>query len=221
MTSLLKLGKVNFPKPADININMMPFIIGDKNSIPQKYQQYYTLIEQCQVDPSEYGKVGYLSISESIVAPGTSQRRPGIHTEKPGRLKNIECHLGRKQPDWGRGRIVEDKIIGGIFMASNVTDSCRAWNTHVDETGHQGSCEHLKDVLKNEHEVRFKENELFWLTDSCPHESLPLNNETYRQWFRFVTSEVSLWYSKHSTPNELGISPNCEIIEQPKFEICV
>jgi len=143
---LRKLGKINFPKSNDININMMPFIIGDKMSIPKEYQHYYPLIETCLVDSDENGKVGYLSISESFVKKNTSQRRSGIHTEKP----SISTPL-------------------------------------------------------------------VWITDSCPHESMILSNESYRQWFRFVTSKVSIWYSKHSTPNRLGVLPTCEIIGQSKF----
>ena len=32
---LLKIGKVNFPSPTNIKINMMPFIIGDKHLFPK------------------------------------------------------------------------------------------------------------------------------------------------------------------------------------------
>ena len=30
----------------------------------------------------------------------------------------------------------------------------------------------------------------------------------YRQFFRLVSSEVSLWYRDHSTPNPLGVLPD-------------
>ena len=58
---------------------------------------------------------------------------------------------------------------------------------------------------------------MYWMTDSCPHESMPLPELTYRQWFRYVTSAVSVWYEKHSTKNRLGIKPNCQIIFDDKF----
>eukprot|EP00966_Prymnesium_polylepis_P111135 2570751-Prymnesium_polylepis.1 len=48
---------------------------------------------------------------------------------------------------------------------------------------------------------------LFWTTDSTPHESLPLRKRCYRQFFRLVTSEVGVWWAKHSTPNPLGVEP--------------
>eukprot|EP00040_Diaphanoeca_grandis_P029693 m.174360 g.174360 ORF g.174360 m.174360 type:complete len:89 (-) comp31765_c2_seq4:112-378(-) len=37
------------------------------------------------------------------------------------------------------------------------------------------------------------------------HESLPLETSQHRQFFRLVTSDVSVWYSQHSDENPLGI----------------
>ena len=34
---------------------------------------------------------------------------------------------------------------------------------------------------------------------------------SYRQFFRLVTSQVSLWYKDHSTPNPLGVEPDPSI----------
>ena len=41
-----------------------------------------------------------------------------------------------------------------------------------------------------------------------PHESLALPQGAYRQFFRLVTSQVSLWYKDHSTENPLRVDPN-------------
>ena len=41
-----------------------------------------------------------------------------------------------------------------------------------------------------------------------PYESLPLTQRAYRQFFRVVTSQVSLSYKDHSTPNPLGVEPD-------------
>lgn len=81
LRSFVRLGRITFPKPTGININMMPFIIGDRTSIPQEYQVYYPLLEQCRVNQEELGKVGYLSINENLVQANTTHRRGGIHTE--------------------------------------------------------------------------------------------------------------------------------------------
>lgn len=76
------IDRVVFPDPNGININMMPFIIGDDESIPEDYRHYCPILHRCAVDDYEIGKVGYLSIMESYVKGGSSQRRPGVHTEK-------------------------------------------------------------------------------------------------------------------------------------------
>ena len=60
-------------------------------------------------------------------------------------------------------------------------------------------------------------NRLYWLTDRTPHESLPLEKTQRRQFFRLVSSEVSVWYSKHSTPNPLGVKADCKIVNRDKF----
>ena len=81
----VKLSQIKFPKANNININMMPYIIGDKSSIPPKYNHYYDIINQCeQYLQKKKGLVGYISIMESFVEKGKSQRRGGIHVERHG-----------------------------------------------------------------------------------------------------------------------------------------
>ena len=41
-----------------------------------------------------------------------------------------------------------------------------------------------------------------------PHESLPVPQRAFRQFFRLVTANVSLWYKDHSTANPLGVKPD-------------
>ena len=36
---------------------------------------------------------------------------------------------------------------------------------------------------------------------------------SYRQFFRLVTSQVSLWYKDHSTPNPLGVKPDPDVTQ--------
>jgi hypothetical protein len=202
------LGKINFPKPQNIIINMMPFIIGDIDSIPDEYKHYNDVLLKCPVAKSEIGKVGYLSITETNVKANMSQRRSGIHTEK-----HSSASWGGGG-GWGNGSHINNQYTG-IFMASTVDNSCRLWNKHIDTPGHMGDCSHLESILG---EPTFLEkNELVWMTDSCPHESMPVKKDVYRQWFRFVTSEVNLWYKDYSTENRLGVLPSCRILEGSKF----
>merc|ERR1711972_139009 len=110
---------IEFPPPQDININMMPFVIGSKESVPQAYAHYWPLIQKCQdvMDPDEVGKIGYLTIHESLVEKGNSQRRPGLHVETPGNLRTSGCFQEQRYY-WGCGIIRADfsTVQGGIFM---------------------------------------------------------------------------------------------------------
>jgi hypothetical protein len=47
-----------FPPPTGIQINMLPFIIGNDHSIPREYRGYSHLIQACTHDKEDHGKVG-------------------------------------------------------------------------------------------------------------------------------------------------------------------
>lgn len=191
--------KVVFPAFSNLQCNMMPFRMGQMCSLPLKYHGYWDLLDACQIPNEELGKVGYLTISESFVEKDETQRRPGLHVEK---------HPAFRWGSWG------DKA--GLFMASNVDDTCRIWNCYVETPGPMGDCEHLRDQLKNP--INLKSNQLVWLTDSCPHEAIPQKEAGMRQFFRVVTSRVDLWYKAHSTVNPLVPVPRgVRVIEENKF----
>lgn len=76
---------MEFPPPEGININMMPIVIGVKESIPLEYRHYHELILRCPVQRTDWGKIGYLTVHESVIdEEGVSQRRGGLHIETPG-----------------------------------------------------------------------------------------------------------------------------------------
>jgi len=205
--------RMDFPLANGININMMPFIMGQPDSIPPAYRQYWPLIKGCNLSRSEQQKVGYLTIQESWVSAGQSQRRRGLHIDSPGARLSQGGNYQKERFDWGCGIVRYDssEVQGGIYMASNVPNSCRVWNVQVAEpvVGELGDLEHLRDALG---EGTFMEaHKLYWLTDSTPHESLPLSKETYRQYFRLVTNSLTAWYPEHSTANPLGVIPDSRV----------
>ena len=226
-----------FPKSKKININMMPFIFARNFKdcrLPEYLKEYWkSMISRCIMDDEQIGKVCYLTIQESKVKKNFSHRRPGIHTERPGK---VELRVGQiDDVDKGQGSAMVDSdtvcgvgsyilydcddsvIRGGIFMASNIEDSCRVWDCQImddNSIGHLGDIEHLRSLLP-ESEV-MEPNRLYWLTDRTPHESLPLKNKKCRQFFRLVTSEVSLWFEEHSTKNPLGVVPDPNITKVVK-----
>jgi len=147
----------------------MPFSIGIESSIPTKCRQYWKILEKCFLDDSLYGKTGYLSIKESFVQKGQTHRKAGLHVDK-------------SFDGWGNRQLSK----GGIFMASTVENSTRIWQTRITNSHLDGTCEHLRNLLGTGELC--EANELIWITDECPHESLPVESNTYRQFFRYVAS---------------------------------
>ena len=138
----------------------MPIKLWDlENTLPSELQGYKAIIASCyysnfKVDmEGKYGTnndlIGYLTIHESYVEPGTTQRRPGLHIERPGvvasqdtrlvtrptieRWSVIQPYSNNRQPPtaeelaymnlaWGLGSWIEGIPIDGIYMASTVDD---------------------------------------------------------------------------------------------------
>lgn len=149
---------------------------------------------------------------------------PGVMMSKGGRFY---CELG-----WGGlgalkggplGGVVDEQLAGGIYMASNISNSCRIWNCTLDRlseiVGNLGDVEHLRELLGEGEPLNA--DELIWMTDATPHESVPLPNGGYRQFFRLITSSMSVLFSQHSTANPLGILPDPKIttiVDDDKFK---
>jgi hypothetical protein len=214
MINFKKLSKIAFPTSRNININMMPIMMGNHSTIPSEYAHYHPIIRQCENALAnkdfERGKIWYLSIMESIVPPYTSQRRAGIHVEK------MSASHGWGG-GWGGGSGHDQNLYSGLFMASSTDYSCRVWDTRAADPQKVS----YQSVESADGHV-MKRNELYWLTDACPHEAMI--NETskhiYRQWFRLVSSDVGIWYTRHSTPNRLNVVPDkykTRIVDYSKF----
>ena len=252
-------GYCQFPEPTNININMMPFIVStvfEKTKLPASVLPYKDMIRQ--VIQTAYGwnnrnkaaligKIFFLTIQESWVEENTSQRRAGLHTDNPGPIKirkssglsnsEDEMKTGGFSKGSGSHNFVEcwhhwgnTNDLGGIYMASNVADSCQVWNCKVipdEETGlevisHFGDIEHLREFLPAEESVQIlDESCIYWITDRTPHESLPLKKGQYRQFFRIVTSDVSLWFVDDNTENPNGVKPDptiTKLVKGSKFK---
>jgi len=241
-----------FPEPTDININMMPFIVStnfEQTKLPDYVRPYSHMIEQ--VIWSAYGfggrnkgalegKIFFLTIQESWVDENTSQRRPGLHTDNPGPIK-IRKPAGQSSSEnepregFNKGSGSLDFVecfhhwgntnaLGGIYMSSNIADSCRVWDCKIvpdEETGLEtiskfGDIEHLREFLPEETAELMEEDWIYWITDRTPHESLPLKERQYRQFFRVVTADVSVWFIDDNTANPNGVRPDPSITKLVK-----
>ena len=257
-TGLAHITNVTFPSPQNLNINMMPFIMNDdfdKTKLPKYCKGYHSFIQIInENDVTLNNKICYLSIHESFVEQNKTQRRPGLHVETPGKCGNAltedeilkedeikhrngfgHCLIHKEGIiSWGRGWYDEAEV-GGIYMASNLDNSCIAWDCKIDgdAVGHLGDIEHLRQTLKDEgfsfvnkyqQLMPFSANVLYWITDRTPHESLNLatrDKGQYRQFFRLVTYKIDVWYERHSTSNPNGVLPDpnlTKIIKRSKFE---
>ena len=133
----------------------MPFIMGDVNFIPPEYRHYWEMICACPVPDdevqaslsgkvsgveSEIGEVGYLTIHESFVEEGRTQRRPGVHVEMIG-LQMKEG--GSEEPGyWGGEGFATDPVYGaavilsgGLYMASSLAGSIQVFERRVLPAG--------------------------------------------------------------------------------------
>lgn len=205
---------VQFPEPSDppLNVNMMPIIVGDPDSIPQECRKYMPLLEACHPGYDCFETelkhcIGYLTINEGTVEPGKSQRRGGVHVESPGYLRSHIGHTKRRATFGG----TEDYFSGGIFLASNVEDTTAVWGVKIEDSGDVvcsgGDLEHLRTILPEGKMKKLAAGELVWITDETPHESLPVTSATKRQFFRLVAGSLSEWNAANNTSNPLGVTP--------------
>ena len=72
------------------------------------------------------------------------------------------------------------------------------WDTkinNIDDIGAHGDIEHLRQgfVDKGVRKISLAANEMLWMTDRTPHESLTLKAGTRRQYFRLVEHVIHLY----------------------------
>lgn len=202
-----------------ININMMPFELFQKESIPDEYQGYWKYINACiaNIKKTDQNRIAYLTIQESYVKKGETQRRTGLHVDASKDTKFNEynqIHVSGAI-HWGGG------ITGGIFLASNIPESFKAWKCSIDDAGigQLGDISAFRSILPKK-TIKNEANVIYKITDHTPHEALPMKEDGYRQFFRLVVGKVDVWYDKHSTTNRLGIVPESytKIVSYNKFE---
>ena len=167
-----------------------------------------------------------VSVHESLVPVGQSQRRPGLHIVRPICVNSRIIPYAINPYDTAYGSKYHP--VDGIFIASTVDDSCALYPALIDKpeevTDAHGSIEHMRPYLLRSGvlPVKLKANSMAWITDRTPHESLPLyspdgKDAVYRQWFRLVVGAISTWYAKDNTPNPLGVQPDAVISHEDRF----
>lgn len=226
--------------PIGININMMPFYMSDtwdQTKLPKYLNRYSKWINACYVnDPDQEGKICYLTIQESFVKKGETQRRPGLHVESPGPMYEHRNQLDDIDPmkgfifsdnecngfKWG-----DNKSKRGIYMATNIQNAYVVWDCMVvtKMIGDLGDIEYLRKSLPKDNYGDMRNllgrHTLYWMTKKTPYEALPMIEDGWVIFFRVVTHQLSFWNEQYCTPNPNGVVPDpkiTKIIKKSKFD---
>lgn len=114
-----------------------------------------------------------------------------------------------------------DERKGGLYIASNMSNTTAIWDALVDPklgaVDTHGGIEHLRPYIGKG--KKLPAGLIVWLTDHTPHEALPQQEDGYRQFFRLVTGDVSVWFASHSTPNpKVPVPSHVKVIGESKFQ---
>jgi hypothetical protein len=186
--------KINFPKFTGIKCNMMPFIQGDSSSLPETYKSYSKIIDEVFL---EKGEIGFLTIDESYVEGGKSQR--GYNDF--GLSRNVHIEVGRHngQNRWGSGggnswggktnTILQDDTM--VLIANNISNTCRVWDAIDKSYTKNGDLSKYIDKYPEHTGIMMKKGDLAKISIFTPHECIPQNKTGKRQFFRIVGKGVT------------------------------
>lgn len=183
------IGNVEFPEFTGVKCYMMPFIQGDPESLPDEFSQYSSVIERSFLS---IGEVGYITIDESYVHAGKSQRGYGnsdrtLHTEAC-RSKSGLLTWGR--PTWGGTHVFLDDDLE-VLVANSVDDTCMVWDADVTDTSEDGDLGHVADLFPRTSGIMMKRGQVAKMGIYTPHECINQNHSGNRQFFRVVGSGLT------------------------------
>ena len=188
---------LEFPRFTGERIMMMPVVLGSTMGIPYRYHGF---IEQLfrTIERRFDGMIGYLTIDEQDLSPEQTLRRSGLH---------VDGYYHGKCGAWGGGGGWGS--VGNGMLTVSSTPHCRAYLGMIDgEPKDEGECDHL--VMPNDGEV-FEENQVYWVDGACVHESLPVTEQTKRQFVRLSMPSNGPWFEGY-TENPTGVMPSDEIL---------
>lgn len=186
-------ASIEFPEFSGARCYMMPFIQGRPESIPSRFEGYRHIVES-QFIPGEEGQMGHITIDESYVDEGTSQRGYGaadrsVHTEAC--KSDALLTWGPSPFTWGSnsGILIEPDLT--VLIANSIDDTCVVWDEEVPDTTFDGDLSHLLDKFPRETGRSMKAGEVFEIGIFTPHECVPQKDAGNRQFFRIVGNGVS------------------------------
>lgn len=189
----LIINKIQFPEFTGVKCNMMPFIQGDSSSLPEIYKPYSKIINENYL---EKGEIGLLTIHESFVEGGKSQR--GYNST--GINRNVHIEVGRDKkfnhwgtspmPSWGGkyNTILDDNTM--VLIANSISDTCRLWDIKEMAYTEDGD---LSEYIENYPErtgIKLKAGEVARISIFTPHECINQKKSGNRQFLRIVGKGV-------------------------------
>jgi len=187
-------NKITFPEFTGAKCNMMPFIQGDSSTLPPEYQPYAGIINDNYL---EKGKIGLLTIDESLVGAGVSQR--GYNSTGSNRNVHIEVGQCASGSRWGSGggngwggkekTMLEDST--QVLIANSIDDTCRVWDAIDRSYTKDGDLSHVIDKYPEESGVLMKAGEVARMSIFTPHECIRQIHESQRQFIRIVGKGVA------------------------------
>lgn len=192
---------IEFPKQQGLKCNMMPFIQGDSSSLPKKYKSYSKIIDENFL---EKGEVGFLTIDESFVNVGGSQR--GYNSFGMDRNVHVEVGITKHNNVWGyswggsyKTTLNDDTF---VLICNSISDTCRYWDTIEKRYTRDGDLSQYIDSYPEETGILMKKGELAKISIFTPHECIPQKESAHRQFFRIVGKGVK-GREDYFTKNEL------------------
>lgn len=190
----LVVNTIQFPEFTGVKCAMMPFIQGDSSSLPEAYIPYSNIINSNYL---EKGEVGFLTIDESFVEGGQSQRgynskgiNRNVHIEV-GRHDKINCWGGGGGNSWGgkHKTLLDDNTM--VLIANSISNTCRLWDVKEKRYTKDGDLSLYIDNYPENTGVNMKSGEVAKISIFTPHECITQKESGERQFFRIVGKGVS------------------------------
>jgi hypothetical protein len=187
------VNKIQFPEVTGIKCNMMPFIQGNSSSLPNEYKPYYEIINSNYL---EKGEIGFLTIDESFVNAGSSQRgynnkgiNRNVHIEV-GRHENINHWGSGPIPTWGGkyNTLLDDETM--VLIANNISDTCRVWDVIEKSYTKDGDLSEYIEKYPESTGILLKAGDVAKISIFTPHECIEQSTSSFRQFFRIVGKGV-------------------------------
>lgn len=194
-------GAYDFPKSKSTphqngtRILMMPFIQGDPDSLPEGLDDYHGFVGEFCLDQ---GSIGFLTIDDSYVSAGGSQRGYGksdrtLHTEAcaHGRWTSWKTMCA----GWGGGSswgsyapvMLDDDL--QVLIGNSIDRTCAVWDAEETPTI-DGDLGHVAHKYPRAESHVMAAGEIVQMGIRTPHECIPQLKSSGRQFIRIVGSGV-------------------------------